>query len=101
MKERKLLIPVRCTTRKFFPHHPPPGRNDWQVRFTPPAINGVRRIVFRSSGIKEIAAAKRIGAQIVESFSTDAGRGAELLKLRNDHATIRRADRPVSTARRT
>ncbi len=35
-----------------------------------------------------MAAAKRIAAQIIESFWTDAGRGAERLKLRNDHATI-------------
>ena len=88
MKERKLLVPVRCTTRKFFLHPPPTGRNDWHVRFTPPAINGIRRVVFRSTGTKEIAAAKRIAAQIIESFWTDAGRGAETLKLRNDHATI-------------
>ena len=55
---------------------------------TPPAINGVRRVIFRSTGTREIAAAKRIGAQIIESFWTDAGRGAESLKLRNDSATI-------------
>ncbi len=30
MKNRKLLIPVRCTTRKFYLHSPPSGRNDWQ-----------------------------------------------------------------------
>jgi integrase len=88
MKERKLLVPVRCTTRKFFLHPPPAGRNDWRVRFTPPAINGVRRVVFRSTGTKEVAAAKRIAAQIIESFWMDAGRGAEALKLRNDNATI-------------
>jgi len=88
VKERKLLIPVRCTTRKFYLHHPPPGRNDWHVRFAAPAINGTRRVVFRSTGTKEIAAAKRIAAQIIESFWTDAGRGAEPLKLRNDNATI-------------
>jgi hypothetical protein len=88
MKERKLLIPVRCTTRKFFLHHPPAGRNDWHVRFTPPAIDGARRVIFRSTGTKEIAAAKRIGAQIIESFWTDAGRGAQVLKLRNDNARI-------------
>ena len=88
MKERKLLIPTRCTTRKFYLHRPPPGRNDWHVRFTPPVINGVRRVVFRSTGTKEIAAAKRIAAQIIESFWTDSGRGAEPLKLRNDNATI-------------
>jgi hypothetical protein len=88
MKNRKLLVPVRCTTRKFYLHGPPPGRNDWHVRFTPPAINGIRRVVFRSTGTKEIAAAKRIGAKIIESFWTDSGRGAEPLKLRNDNATI-------------
>ena len=88
MKERKLLIPTRCTTRKFYLHRPPSGRNDWHVRFTPPGTNGVRRVVFRSTGTKEIAAAKRIAAQIIESFWTDCGRGAEPLKLRNDNATI-------------
>jgi integrase len=88
VKERKLLIPTRCTTRKFYLHRPPPGRNDWHVRFTPPAISGVRRVVFRSTGTKEIAAAKRIAAQIIESFWTDSGRGAEPLKLRNDNAII-------------
>ena len=88
MKNRKLLIPVRCTTRKFYLQPPPPGRNDWHVRFVPPSIDGVPREIFRSTGTKEIAAAKRIGAQIIESFWTDAGRGAERLKLRNDHATI-------------
>ena len=88
MKDRKLLIPVRCTTRKFYLQSPPAGRNDWHVRFTPPAANGVRREIFRSTGTKEVAAAKRIAAQIIESFWTDAGRGAESLKLRNDFATI-------------
>src|SRR6185295_15609400 len=88
MKDRKLLIPVRSTTRKFYLHPPPAGRNDWHVRFTPPAINGIKRVVFRSTGTKEIAAAKRIAAQIIESFWTDAGRGAEPLKLRNNNATV-------------
>jgi integrase len=45
-------------------------------------------VVFRSTATKEIAAAKRIAAQIIESFWTDSGRGAEPLKLRNDNATI-------------
>jgi hypothetical protein len=58
------------------------------VRFTAPAINGIERVVFRSTGTKEIAAAKRIGAQIIESFWTDSGRGVEPLKLRNNNATI-------------
>src|SRR5438093_11376073 len=89
MKNRKLLVPVRCTTRKFYLHSPRSDRNDWHVRFAPPAINGVRRVVFRSTGTKEIAAAKRIAAQIIESFWNDAGRGAERLKLRNDNATTK------------
>jgi integrase len=88
MKKPKLLIPVRCTTRKFYLQPPPPGRNDWHVRFTPPGVDGVQREVFRSTGTKEIPAAKRIAAQIIESFWTDAGRSAERLKLRNDNATI-------------
>ena len=88
MKDRKLLIPVRCTTRNLYLHRPPPGRNDWHVRFTPPSVDGTRRVVFRSTGTKEIAAAKRIAAQIIESFWIDAGRGAETLKLRNNNATI-------------
>jgi site-specific recombinase XerD len=58
------------------------------VRFVPPSVDGVPREIFRSTGTKEIAAARRIAAQIIESFWTDAGRGAERLKLRNDHATI-------------
>lgn len=88
MRNRKLLVPVRCTTRKFYLHPPPRGRNDWHVRFTAPEINGAKRVIFRSTGTKEVAAAKRIAARIIESFWGDAGRGAEPLKLRSDNATI-------------
>ena len=42
----------------------------------------------RSTGAKDIPAAKRIAAQIIESFWTDAGRGAEPLKLRSNNAII-------------
>jgi hypothetical protein len=45
-------------------------------------------VVFRNTGTKEIAAAKRIAADIIKSFWIDAGRGGERLKLRNDHATV-------------
>jgi hypothetical protein len=38
-------------------------------------------VIFRGTGTKEVAAAKRIATQIIESFWGDAGRGAELLKL--------------------
>src|ERR1051325_6562611 len=31
MKDPKLLVRVRCTTRKFYLHKPPPGRNDWRL----------------------------------------------------------------------
>ena len=88
MKNPKLLIPIRCTTRKIYLQPPPQGRNDWHVRFTAPSVDGSRREIFRSTGTKEIPAAKRIAAQIIESFWTDAGRGAEPLKLRNDNATV-------------
>ena len=40
MQDRKLLIPVRCTTRKIYLQPPPAGRNDWHVRFTAPSIDG-------------------------------------------------------------
>jgi hypothetical protein len=89
MKNAKLLIPVRCTTRKIYLQPPPPGHNDWHVRFKTPPINGISRAIFRSTGSKEIAAAKRIAAQVIESFWSDAGRSAEKLKLRNDHASLR------------
>jgi len=88
VKNRKLLVPVRCSTRKFYLQPAPPGKNNWYIRFTTPAINGIRRVIFRSTGTKEVAAARRIAAQIIESFWADAGRGAELLKLRSDNATI-------------
>jgi integrase len=88
MKDRKLLIRVRCTTRKFYLHPPRPGRNDWHVRFTAPTtIEGTRRI-FRNTGAKEIGPAKHIAAKIIESFWADAGRGADRLRLRNDNAKI-------------
>jgi integrase len=88
MRDRKLLIPVRCTTRKFSLYPPPPGRNDWHVRFSAPGVNGKSRRVFRSTGSKEIGAAKRIAAQIIESFWADAGRAADRLKLRHDYAKV-------------
>jgi hypothetical protein len=74
VKDRKLLVPVRCTTRKFYLQSPPPGRNDWHVRFVPPSVDGVPEEIFRSTGTKEIAAAKRIAAQIIESTAVAAPR---------------------------
>jgi hypothetical protein len=88
MKDPKLLVPVRCTTRKFYLLKPPPGRNDWHIKFVPPTIDGVRRVIFRSTGTKEIGAAKRIAADIIKSFWIDSGRSAVRLKLRDDNATI-------------
>ena len=65
-----------------------PGRHDWYVRFVPPSADGIRRGIFRSTGPKEIPAAKRIAAQIIESFWTEPGRSAERFKLHNDHTII-------------
>ena len=60
MKNRKLLVPVRCTTRKFYLQPPPLGRNDWHVRFVPPSTDGVPREIFRSTGtvFRSLAAAR-------------------------------------------
>jgi integrase len=44
--------------------------------------------VYRSTGTKEIGAAKRIAADIIKSFWIDSGRSATRLKLRDDNATI-------------
>jgi site-specific recombinase XerD len=46
------------------------------------------RQIFRNTGAKEIGAAKRIAAKIIESFWADSGRGADRLRLRNDNAKI-------------
>jgi len=45
-------------------------------------------VVFRSTGTKEIGAAKRIAAEIIKSFWIDSGRSAVRLKLRDDNVTI-------------
>ena len=48
----------------------------------------MRRVVFRSTGAKEIGAAKRIPADTIKSFWVDTGRSAVRLKLRDDNATV-------------
>jgi hypothetical protein len=45
-----------------------PAETIAHLRFTVPAVDGSRREIFRGTGTKEIAAAKRIAAQIIESF---------------------------------
>jgi hypothetical protein len=45
-------------------------------------------VIFRSTGAKEIGAAKRIAADIIKSFWIDSGRSAARLKLRDDNVTI-------------
>lgn len=89
MKDKRLLIPVspKCTTRKFYLIPPPEGRHDYHYRFTPPKGSGVGR-VFRGTGTSNIAAAKDIAARAIESFWTDGGQAAEMLKLRANVATV-------------
>jgi hypothetical protein len=53
-----------------------------------PTVDSIRHVVFRSTGTKEVAAAKRIAAQIIESFWMDAGRGAEKLMLPPPHISV-------------
>jgi hypothetical protein len=89
MDKQRLLIPVRCTTRKFYLQPPPPGRHGWYFKFTPPrhAESSLSR-VYRATGTDNLAAAKRVAAQAIESFWLDQGKAAEALKLRSDLATI-------------
>src|SRR5215510_2032799 len=91
MKNRKLLVPVRCTTRKFYLQPPPPERNDWHVRFVPPSVNGVPREIFRSTGTKEIAAAKRIAAKILDHWTVTWRIFAESFKLLESPPEMRAA----------
>ncbi len=71
-KDPRLLIKVSCTSRKFYLSPPPPGSNDWHVRFSPPrAVREKLRIrerVFRTTGCAQIAAAKHVARQIIESY---------------------------------
>ena len=55
------------------------GRNDWHVRFVPPAINGVRRVIFRSTGTKNRGA-----------------KDESLLKLSNPSGTTPAVERTIS-----
>ena len=84
MRNYSCLFAAQCGSFIFIT----PRRNDWHIRFTPPAIDGVRRVVFRSTGTKEIGAAKRIAVDIIKSFWIDSGRSAVRLKLRDANATI-------------
>ena len=84
MRNYSCLLAAQCGSFIFIS----PGRNDWHICFTPRAIDGARRVVFRSTGTKEIGAAKRIAVDIIKSFWIDSGHSAVRLKLRGANATI-------------
>ncbi len=88
MKNRKLLVRVACTTKKFYLSPPPPGCNDWHIRFTPPRKVReklkIRERIFRTTGKAEIEPARLVARQIIESYwNADA---IESVKQRNTAA---------------
>jgi integrase len=75
MKNRKLLVRVSCTTKKFYLSAPPDGSNDWHIRFTPPRkvreALGIRERINRTTGFGGeggIAAAKHVARTIIEAY---------------------------------
>ena len=46
-QNRKLLIPIPCTTRKFELHSPRSNQNDRRVRFALSEVDGVSRVLFQ------------------------------------------------------
>ncbi len=95
MKNNKFLVRVGCSNRNFYLLQPAQGA-EYHVKFTvpirlresPTAPRG--GVVFRTTGTKELAPAKRIAAEIIESFfrQGDDGRSAEALKLRSSYAKL-------------
>src|SRR5262245_54764676 len=65
IKDRKLLIRVRCTTRKFYLHAPRPGAETIGM-FDLPRPGSTALGAFSKSGAKEIGPAKRISAKIID-----------------------------------
>jgi integrase len=83
-KDRRLLIKVNCSTRNFYLSPPPPGRCDWHVRFSPPAdvceALGIGRRISRTTGSSIVAVAKKVAAQILESFWPDKSGVVQAMK---------------------
>jgi hypothetical protein len=98
VKDRRLLVRVpSVTAREFYLFEPWKGA-DFHIKFAPPrrgdvaggAAADLPARVVRTTGTRELAAAKRIAADIVASFFRvgDGGASAELLKRRSDFARI-------------
>jgi hypothetical protein len=98
MKDKRLLVRVPAVTaREFYLFEPWKGA-DFHIKFAPPrrrdvaggAAADLPARVVRTTGTRELAAAKRIAADIVASFFRvgDGGASAELLKRRSDFARI-------------
>jgi len=89
-KDRKLLVRVSCTTKNFYLSPPPPGSNDWQIRFTPPRdVRDKLKIserIRRTTGKAEIEPAKAVARQIIEKYWS--AEEAESVKQRNGFATL-------------
>jgi integrase len=93
MKDKKLLVRVRCTNRDFYLTRPK-GRADYHIKFAPPPF--VREqlgieCVFRSTGLSLEAPAREAAKQIIEQYWPDnSGKVAalELAKPRGEYQTL-------------
>lgn len=87
MKSSKLRFTVSCTSRAFYLSKVK-GRNDWHIKFTPPAEFRSRlgQRVVRNLGTLDIAPAKIKARRIIEAAWR--GDGSEELKLRAGYSSV-------------
>jgi integrase len=83
-KNPKLLVKVNCTNRHFYLSPPSPGRSDWHIRFSPPEevcqSLGIKPRISRTTGTSIVATAKKVAAQIIESYWPDKSGVVQVMK---------------------
>jgi hypothetical protein len=92
MKDRKLLVRPKCTSKKVYLHRAA-ADEDWHMRFMLPRHIrerlGIAGRVYRSTGYREVAPAKERAAEIIDSFWRENGQGdGEAARMRTGFVTI-------------
>lgn len=91
MKDRKLLVRSKITSKKIYLFKPQRD-GDYHIRFTPPLHIrerlGIRERVLASTGYKEAAPAKERAEAIIESYWRNDGQAAAESRARAETATI-------------